>query len=616
MTALRLRAVLQPAPLFNDRQSLGDAVGELSAGRPALVRRNGAVLLLSPQDAVGHHLSRRLIDLPLVAAALVAPETPVDEALEASPQAEYLVSELSSGEMALVSRVALVEALMRDEGLGKRRRGAGALLHVFEHSPEGIVILGERSQVAALNPMGTRILSALGAPTTGRLDQLAGIPLDVLMAESSQGIPRDLVTPEPGAQVYTVRTLRPSGDGEQSVILILREVTHLRHHQAKEAEQERMALLGYLATGIVHDINNLLTVVLGEASLLDTGAAGRDAVQPSARIIETAAYRAASMLRQILAFAKRELASPVPLRLNEAIRESEPLLRRIAGRRVSLDTPFPALVRPILADPIQIERILTNLVANASEAMPSGGTLRVELADEDECPWLPRSPEGSLVPGVRLTVADDGVGMDPQTAARAFEPRFTTKGSKGTGMGLATVHATVTQMGGHIRLTTRPGGGARFDLHFPVCPEVIAARSMSLARAEETPRARHSGRLLVMETEPEVADFVSRALAHSGYDHHLSRSVPAALELVRLHGEPDLAILDARACEDDRQFLGTLRRDHPQLRVLLIGGVASDTIHQEVEHPLVESLAKPFTARTLVDRVEAIVGPAGAAPQE
>jgi signal transduction histidine kinase len=238
-----------------------------------------------------------------------------------------------------------------------------------------------------------------------------------------------------------------------------------------------MDAIGQVASGVAHDLNNLLSVILTCAQMLD-----RDPqVSPVSRqyigeIVE-AVERAATLTRHFLAFSQQERTMPTRLDLNEVVGNVRLMLQRLAGEGVAIETMLQSDLGKIRGDPRQIERILMNLVANARDAVPRGGQVQIRTANVD---LEDRNAETHLgiTPGrhVLLAVSDDGVGMDEATRARAFEPFFTTK-EKGTGLGLSTVCGVVQQSEGSIRIQSEPGHGTTIEIYFPRIDTADANRS-------------------------------------------------------------------------------------------------------------------------------------------
>jgi signal transduction histidine kinase len=254
----------------------------------------------------------------------------------------------------------------------------------------------------------------------------------------------------------------------------------LRERDARLHESQRREMLGRLAGGLAHDFNNLLTAVIAHLGFAREALPAGSEVRLDVETAEAAAVSGSRLTRQLLTFAKRQPVVPQAIDLNQLLGRLERLTTPLLGAAVQRQQALASMPWPVRADAMQLEQLVLNLILNARDAMPAGGTLRIETANESSGPT---SGGGARVPGewVRLTIADSGHGMDEATRARAFEPFFTTKQS-GTGLGLSTVQAVVQQAGGQLELNTAPGQGARFDIWLP--------RLLGEPRVEDEPHLR------------------------------------------------------------------------------------------------------------------------------
>jgi CheY-like chemotaxis protein len=301
--------------------------------------------------------------------------------------------------------------------------------------------------------------------------------------------------------------------------------------------------------------------------------------------------------------------APVPLDLAVVVRDSERLLRRVLGEDVTLTVELDEGLWPVLCDPAQLEQVILNLVVNARDAMPSGGTLSISARNAEARLLVDlRTGERRKGEWVRLSVRDSGTGMSPEVQAHLFEPFFTTKGSgKGTGLGLATVHGIVAQSGGHIEVESAPGRGSTFDLFLPRAAEAPPA-------APPAPPARAVGpgteTILVLEDDPLVRHVTVRALRGAGYEVLVAGSGAEAIGQVARHpGQIDLVVTDVvMPGLSGPQVVEELRRGRPGLRVLYVSGYPQDAIAQRGVLELgVEFLPKPFTSAALLERVRVVL---------
>lgn len=378
----------------------------------------------------------------------------------------------------------------------------------------------------------------------------------------------------------------------------------LRESDEKLRQAQRIESLGQLAGGVAHDFNNLLGVIVGYAELLTkelpAGTRGRARLDQ----ILAAAQRAATLTLQLLAFSRRQVLQPRQLDLNAVVRGIEAALARLLGDKIELAIATADGIGAVLADPGQLEQVLTNLASNAGAAMPGGGRLlietgRAELAQDD--PSRPTSaPPGSYG---TLTVSDTGVGMDEATRARIFEPFFTTAGhGQGTGLGLAMVHGFVKQSGGFVEVHSAPGEGASFRIYLPrieAPPAVVESTPRPAPITVET--------LLVVEDETALRELMSELLTEQGYRVLLARHGEEAVEVSARHaGAIDLLITDmVMPGMNGRELAERLSASRPLMGVLYISGYADHALRNrgDLLGAPFELLPKPFTAAALADKV-------------
>jgi PAS domain S-box-containing protein len=380
------------------------------------------------------------------------------------------------------------------------------------------------------------------------------------------------------------------------------------NREARLAQSHRLESLGQLAGGVAHDFNNLLGVILNYADFvadeLEEGTtAHTDVVE-----IRKAAERATELTRQLLIFSRRETIQPAPVDLNEVVNDIERLLRRTLGEHIELVVRLDPDTPAVLADPGQIEQVLVNLAVNARDAMQDGGRLLIETREVDlDRDFLQEHPEASPGRYVRVTVEDSGSGMEPEVAARIFEPFFSTKRKgEGTGLGLATVYGIVTAAGGLISVYSEPGEGTVFRVHLPAVDS--AATPAPGERAVEFTGRGES--VLLVEDEDSVRTLAKRILTEGGYRVTAFSGGTDALPLLENPARDfDLLISDVvmpgmRGVELVRRALAL----RPGLPVLMMSGYTSPMEDEDrramAEAPLLE---KPFSRRDLLGRVRELL---------
>ena len=372
---------------------------------------------------------------------------------------------------------------------------------------------------------------------------------------------------------------------------------------------QRMETIGRLASGLAHDFNNLLTAILGQCDILLRRLPEEGPARKGIEEIRIAGERAAGLIRQLLAYSRRQVLKPQVLDLNSSVTSMVPMLRRLIGENIDLTPTLQTDLGRVEADPSQIEQIIMNLVVNARDSMPSGGRVVLETsnADLDETfakRHVPTQP-GSYV---MLAVSDTGSGMNKATQARIFEPFFTTKQlGKGTGLGLATVYGIVKQSDGYIWVYSEPGMGSTFKIYLPRVDAEVSLEASSV-----TPRPLPSGSetVLLVEDDRTVRLLASEMLRMNGYTVLQARDGREALDLVRRHGQPiHLLLTDVVMPEmSGRQLAKGVADIQPGICVLYMSGYTDGVIaHHGVLDAGVAYLQKPFSAESLARKVREVL---------
>lgn len=378
---------------------------------------------------------------------------------------------------------------------------------------------------------------------------------------------------------------------------LLRESESERHElQEQLLQAQKLEGIGRLAGGVAHDFNNILTVILSSCHLLHRDV-GPDGPQARVQMIETAAERAASLTRQLLAFSRHQVLEVQSLNVNTVIEETARMLERLLGEDVKLVLTLDPALGNVLADPSQITQIMMNLVINARDAMPKGGTLEIHTenldADKDMSAKVPHLSAGKKVV---LSVRDSGEGIPPEIQNKIFEPFFTTKPvGLGTGLGLSTVHGIVEQSGGAIDFRTGPGQGTTFRIYLPRT-DTPPSPKLEMEVVEE----RGIETVLVVDDDELVLGAVSANLRELGYNVLMANGPVPALELNRAHESridlllTDLVMPNMTGPELRRQ----IENVRPLIRTLYMTGYASDRVPiSEIDPKLL--VRKPFTAEHL-----------------
>ena len=363
----------------------------------------------------------------------------------------------------------------------------------------------------------------------------------------------------------------------------------LRQSEDRLRQAQKMEAVGLLAGGIAHDFNNLLTVMLGRIELVLDELPDGMALRHEVLLVQGAAERAATLTRQLLAFGRKQVLQTRLVDINQVVGNFEGMLERLIGEQVILATRLEGGLRDVMADPNQIEQILVNLVINARDAMPDGGTITIETSNGT----MPGLSTSCAV----ISVRDTGTGMTPEVEARVFEPFFTTKEvGKGTGLGLATVYGIVKQHEGEIELETAPGRGSEFRVYLPYAGTAQEAPE----EAVETPPAS-AGTVLIVEDEPEVRMLIARMLRREGYDVLEAGDGESAIQVAKGPERIDLLLTDVvMPGMSGSELTRVVKELRPDIKVIYMSGYTHDMIERHgVFAPGTAFLQKPFSARAL-----------------
>jgi two-component system cell cycle sensor histidine kinase/response regulator CckA len=457
---------------------------------------------------------------------------------------------------------------------------------LFDHSNDVMFTTDLNGKVTSLNKAGESVTGySLGEIIGTDAPQILG-PKSLELARSM----REKKLVEAGETSYEIDIVRKDGrlvtlalntsliyqDGKPSGVRgIGRDITERKHLEERLRQSQKMEALGRLASGISHDFNNLLGVIIGYAELLCDGTKVENCLRSFAEETLKAGNRAASLTGQLLAFSRSQVLQPKVLDLNASIANMEQLVRRLVREDIELIfKPDPALGR-VKADPGQVEQVIMNLAVNARDAMPHGGELRIETTtvDLDES-FRHRDPYVASGRYVLLTVSDTGVGMDAKTKASIFEPFFTTKQrGKGTGLGLATVYGIVKQSGGAISVESQPGKGTSFKIYLPLVEEPLThfasvSEPIDVLTGTET--------ILLVDDSESFRRLVRTLLERSGYTVLEAQTGPEAAQVATKYaGSIDLLLTDVIMPQvDGYQLSDYLRFHRGGMRVLYMSGYA------------------------------------------
>ncbi len=394
-----------------------------------------------------------------------------------------------------------------------------------------------------------------------------------------------------------------------SVLGVARDISERQRLERQLLQSQKMEAIGRLAGGIAHDFNNLLSVILGHGSLLLDRLDPASPLRKGAEEIRKAGERAAVLTRQLLAFSRRQILEPRIIDMNAMVAGTENMLRRLIGEDVELHMDLAPELGRVRADPGQIEQVIVNLAVNARDAMPEGGTIRMETADDT---FPEAQPRGETVmpagPYVLLSVGDTGCGMDREIQARIFEPFFTTKPpGKGTGLGLSTVYGIVKQSGGFIWAESQPGRGTTFRIYLP---RVQAGMADDAEAAAPAPLRGGSETVLIVEDDEGMRQVATRFLQSLGYNTLEAARPDEARRIEAEHAGPiHLLLADVVMPEmGGRGLADLLTSRRPGMQVLFMSGYTDDAVAERgIAQEQTFFLSKPFSREALGRKVREVL---------
>jgi two-component system, cell cycle sensor histidine kinase and response regulator CckA len=525
----------------------------------------------------------------------------------------------------------------REHGIDPQRAAEIRFMRFFHHTPMAIATIDKQGGVVRTNPLFARLFhgarggededrsilrvvverdrealqAAIEQAAQGRSDIA---PVDASLAGEGERFGRFYVT--------AVEEEEEERDQEAAIVYAL-ETTAQRELENKVTQQQKMELVGQLAGGIAHDFNNVLSAIMMATDFLLNAHRPTDPSFQDIMQIKQNANRAASLVRHLLAFSRKQMLRPQVLDLGEVLSDLTMLLRRLIGEKVTLNVVHGRDLWPVKVDISQFEQVIVNLAVNARDAMPGGGRLEVRTANvtAKECErfYAKGMPAADYV---LVEVADTGTGIPPKIVDKIFEPFFSTKDvGKGTGLGLSTVYGIIKQTGGFVYVDSVEGKGATFRIFLPrhvASAQGIAAERAgeaeppALAAADQGKRPANTdltgeGTILLVEDEEGLRQLNARGLASRGYTVlEAGNGVEAIDVLEKSDGQVDLVVSDVVMPEmDGPTLLRELRSRNPSLKIIFVSGYAEDAFQKHLPaEGQFAFLAKPFTLKQLVNAVK------------
>lgn len=505
---------------------------------------------------------------------------------------------------------------LNDPSLSKPTDTVNPHANLLDAVPVPMLKIADDGTLLELNDQARDILSiGPDEPLVPVFELVEGMgrPIMDWLADATAG--RGLLKPEivratvPGQELYLQITLSRSFEQGRAVLYgILNDATELKTLEAQFVQSQKMQAIGQLAGGVAHDFNNLLTAISGHCDLLLLRHDAGDPEYADLIQISQNANRAASLVGQLLAFSRKQNLKPQALDLRDTMLDLAHLLNRLIGEKLILDVthaPGPQMIR---ADRRQLEQVIVNLVVNARDAMPDGGTITVQTRTEyldQEMMW----DRARLMPGdyVVIEVRDTGVGIPTDVLSKIFEPFYTTKNpGEGTGLGLSTAYGIVKQTGGYIFVDSELGEGTSFSLYFPASSEAVDEPGVATPSPEAASR-RGDGVILLVEDEAPVRAFASRALRLRGYTVIEAEDAEAALRVLEDKSLTfDMFVTDViMPGMDGPTWVRQALRDRPDTRVVFMSGYAEEgRAEKQARIPNSVFLPKPFSLQQLTTLVQ------------
>ncbi len=530
----------------------------------------------------------------------------------------------------------LVISRARDERSDPQRAAEVRFMRFFDHTPMAIATVDRSGAVVRANARFAKLAQGLSADGAANKSIFAAVNVrdrNLLVAAINQAAEGQGDIPPVEAMLDGAKerwgqffvTAVEEGEREtEAAIVYMLETTERRTLENQINQSQKMDMVGQLAGGIAHDFNNVLSAIMMANDFLLNAHKPTDPSFQDIMQIKQNATRAATLVRQLLAFSRRQTLRPQVLDLGDALSDLTMLLRRLIGEKVKLDLVHGRDLWPVKVDVSQFEQVIVNLAVNARDAMPDGGKLTVRTVNVTSEESGRLSYKGMPAADyVRIDVADTGSGIAPDIVDKIFEPFFSTKEvGKGTGLGLSTVYGIVKQTGGFVYVDSETGKGTSFHIFLPRHRPELEAQSEAMVAngavreppAEAKPRTDLTGQgtILLVEDEEGLRSLNARGLRSRGYSViEASNGIEAMEALDQKNGAVDLVVSDVVMPEmDGPTLLKTMRGRNPDLKIIFVSGYAEDAFEKSLpENQQFAFLPKPFTLSQLVAAVKETMTP-------
>ena len=487
-----------------------------------------------------------------------------------------------------------------------------AAIGIYRMTPDGKILFANPHLVRILGFSSFEGLAARNVEKSGiaLAHRLRGFESSLRGEQEVRGIESNWHKSD-GTEIFVRENVRAFYNLDGSIAyydITAEDITEQRKLQTQLLQSQKLEAIGQLAGGVAHDFNNMIGVILGFATMIEKELQPSDPKHRKIRSIINAAERSADLAKQLLAFARRQVITPIVINLNREISSIQKMLERLIGENITMTLGLGEGLWNVKMDPVQIDQIITNLCTNARDAIENIGSVSIETSNL-RIEKASQGPLHGLTPGdyVVLSVSDTGHGIDTAMLERIYDPFFTTKPKgKGTGLGLATVFGIVKQNNGHIEVESVREKGTTFRIYLMRSFGEIEERE----EVPETIPSKGTGNILVVEDEEELLSYICSTLESHGYTTFCSTSPLEALKLcAEMKGKLDLLITDVIMPEmNGKELQKQVEQLFPQTKTLFISGYTADVV---AEHGVLEKetffLQKPFTPKGLLRKVHAVL---------
>lgn len=531
----------------------------------------------------------------------------------------HRVSFSADGTAGASRTLVLDRAAGQESGADPLRAAEVRFARFFNNAPMAIATVDRDGALVRANARFARLLPSVASKGRRLADAVVEKDRSALRSAVDMAVVGQAAIPPVDAALtgestrsgrFYVSAVEDAGEEVEAALVFAVETTEQRALETQFAQSQKMNAVGQLAGGIAHDFNNVLTAIIGFSDLLLANHRPTDPSFQDIMNIKQNANRAAGLVRQLLAFSRRQTLRPQVLTLGDVLSELSILLGRLLGERIKLEMKHGRDLWFVKADLNQLEQVIVNLAVNARDAMPDGGALTITTSNLTLA--APRVQRDATMPAgdyVTIEVTDTGTGIPPEIIDKIFEPFFSTKEvGKGTGLGLSTVYGIVKQTGGFIFVDSELGKGSVFRIflprHVPVEAEPPAKAD---TKAPVTMDLTGQGTILLVEDEEAVRAFAARALTSRGYTVLEAGTGVAALDIVKeQHATIDLVVSDVVMPEmDGPTLLKEIRKFAPQMRIVFMSGYAEDAFRRNLDDAETFGfLPKPFSLKQLAQAVK------------